>query len=235
MNKLYLVGNHIGNIEDFPKRSVDKLQSSAMVLYESIEQFSMLVDQLNLKFSGEVLMYGTSEELFSKVRNALSIGDVSLITDLGYPMIADVGYPLAKHLVDNGYEVSVIPGPTISAAANIVTVFDHFMTDFMFQEFMGLTTEETLSRLEMIKQMPYNLVMLDHPQRLEETLEQVGNVYGNRPSALVFDLTLPTERVVRAKASELKDLWVDLVKDIPLTVVHETTIVVRGYREEDEE
>ena len=233
-NKLYLVGNHIGNIEDFPKRSVEKLESASLVLYESWDQFSLLVSQLDIKFSGNIMLYETNEEVFADVRRALAEGDVALITDLGYPMIADVGYPLAKHLVDHGYEVSLIPGPTISAAANIVTVFDHFMTDFMFQEFMALTEEEILEKLESIKNMPYNLVILDHPTRISKTLAQIGTVFGNRPSALVFDLTLPTEKIIRVSAKDLKDSWENLVKDIPETVIHETTIVIRGYMEQDE-
>ena len=191
MNKLYFVGNQIGNYGDIGQRAKLMIENAAMVVYENDKEFNEQIKSWNILPKGKLVQHIQDEELFEEIAQTLTDdGDVALIADYGYPIIADMGHPLGRYILDKGLEVSIIAGPSISSTANVIALLPNWVQNFLFQEFMQFENPYIEQKLETMKDLNYNLVMIDRPKRIHATIDLMAKVFGeDRNAALLTDLT----------------------------------------------
>tara|TARA_B110000503_G_scaffold24933_1_gene39273 strand:- start:5650 stop:6384 length:735 start_codon:yes stop_codon:yes gene_type:complete len=191
VNKLYFVGNQIGNYGDIGQRAKLMIENAAMVVYENDKEFNEQIKSWNILPKGKLVQHIQDEELFEEIAQTLTDdGDVALIADYGYPIIADMGHPLGRYILDKGLEVSIIAGPSISSTANVIALLPNWVQNFLFQEFMQFENPYIEQKLETMKDLNYNLVMIDRPKRIHATIDLMAKVFGeDRNAALLTDLT----------------------------------------------
>ncbi len=132
---------------------------------------------------------------------ALDSGDVALVSDAGTPGLNDPGYELVIAVLERGFNVSPIPGPSAPVAALVASGLP---TDgFLFLGYLPRKSNERRKKLQDIVDCPYTLIFLEVPHRLRESLDDLLGVLGDRRAVAARELTKLHEEFVRGNLSGL--------------------------------
>lgn len=200
---LYLVATPIGNLEDVTARALRVLREADLVAAEDtrhtrrfLEHFGITAKLVSLFEHNERSRSGM---LVGKLREGAS---VAIVTDAGSPGIADPGYPVVRAAVAEGFRVESIPGPSAVIAALQVSGLP---TDaFAFVGFLPVKPGARRRALEELHERRETIVAFESPHRIERCLADLEEVWGERPMALVRELTKVHEQVLRGSAREVR-------------------------------
>jgi 16S rRNA (cytidine1402-2'-O)-methyltransferase len=135
------------------------------------------------------------------VRRLQAGESVALASDAGTPLLSDPGYTLIGQAIASGVPVVPVPGPSAITAALSVAGLP---TDrFVFLGFLPRKSAERRRVLEAVQTIPWTLVLFEAPTRVEATLKDLQAVLGERPIALMRELTKRFEEVLRGTPREV--------------------------------
>jgi 16S rRNA (cytidine1402-2'-O)-methyltransferase len=126
---------------------------------------------------------------------------VALVSDAGTPLISDPGYKLVKRAIEEGIDVSSVPGPSSVIAA--LTVSGLPTDTFSFLGFLPNTKIKKKKLLETYLDLSSSLIIFESGKRLQKTLELLAETC--RPFTdicICRELTKLNEEVIRFKAEE---------------------------------
>lgn len=223
MGTLYVVGTPIGNLEDITLRALRVLREVQLIAAEDTRKAGILLKHYEIATPVTSFFEANERRKVADILQMLDSGDVALISEAGMPGISDPGYPLVEAVIDAGFAVVPVPGPSAHTAALVVSGLP---TDqFLFAGFLPRKRPEPV--LERLVPVQATLVFYEAPHRLAQTLSAMQAVLGNRRIALCRELTKLYEEVWRG----------DLERAPSYLVEHpprgEYTIVVAGASEED--
>jgi 16S rRNA (cytidine1402-2'-O)-methyltransferase len=136
-----------------------------------------------------------------RILDALTDGDVAIVTDAGTPSVSDPGQALVAAARGAGYAVVAVPGASALAAslmvAGIVADFSHFVG------FLPRKSNDRRRLLAMAATWPGAVVFFEAPHRLVDALSDAVEAFGDRPASVCNDLTKRFERVWHARLSDL--------------------------------
>lgn len=203
MGKLYLVATPIGNLEDITLRALEVLRQASLIAAEDTRQTSKLLQRYEI--TKPMLSYHEHNKI-SRVKDvltALDSGDVALVSDAGTPGLNDPGYELVLAVLEAGYPVSAVPGPSAPVMALVISGLP---TDaFLYLGYLPRRGTERRRRLEEVRAHPYTLIFLETPHRLREALEDMETTLGNRPIAVTRELTKIHEEVFRGSVAQARE------------------------------
>ena len=203
MGKLVLVGTPIGNLEDASPRSLRTLEEADVVACEDSRRTRKLLTHFGTKVR-ELVVYNEgnerrkAEELVGRIEKGAT---VALVSDAGMPGLSDPGYRLVRACVERGLAVEVVPGPTAGVSALAVSGLPPGR--FVFEGFLPRKKGERRRRLEELVTEPRTIVIFESPHRIVDSLSDLLDVLGDRPAAVVRELTKMYEEAQRGKLSEL--------------------------------
>jgi 16S rRNA (cytidine1402-2'-O)-methyltransferase len=131
-------------------------------------------------------------ELLARLKQGQSI---ALVSDSGMPCIADPGTLLVRLCLDEGISVVTVPGPSAVTSALSLSGMD--ASRFAFE---GFLPRQNKKRREIISELRFEnrtIVIYEAPHHLKQTLFDLAEALGNRPAALVRELTKVYEQVER--------------------------------------
>lgn len=201
--KLVLCGTPIGNLEDASERLIRTLREADIVACEDTRRTRKLLSHFAIQVK-ELVTYNDQNERrrVTELLQHMSRGrTVALVSDAGMPGLSDPGYRLVKACVDAGYKIEVVPGP--NAAVSALAVSGLPPARFVFEGFLPRKAGERRRRLEELKSDPRTLLFYESPHRIADTLSDATDVLGERPAALVRELTKMYEEVRRGTLEEL--------------------------------
>ena len=134
------------------------------------------------------------------ILNSLEKGDVALVSEAGTPGINDPGYDLIQAAVTRNIPVVVVPGPSIVVAA--LTVSGLSTDRFLYLGFLPNKKNARVHFLEPLVDEPSSLVFLEAPHRVNESLQDILAVLGDRRIAVCREMTKLHEEVFRGKVTE---------------------------------
>lgn len=187
MGTLYLVATPIGNLEDMSQRGINILKSVRLIAAEDTRHTNKLL--MHFQIGTQLTSYHEHNKLvkLESILSTLAIGDVALVSDAGTPGLNDPGYELVRVVLDAGYPVSPIPGPSAPIAALVVSGLP---TDaFLYLGYLPRTQTARRKLLSAIAGYPYTLIFLETPHRLTEALADMSEVLGARKVCLARELT----------------------------------------------
>ncbi len=195
--KLILCATPIGNLEDMPVRGIRLMQEADIVAVEDTRNSVKIMNRFNIKTPM------TSYHEFNKIEKAKYLVDkmlagnrVVLITDAGTPGISDPGEELVCMCVENGIEVSSVPGPAAFITALIISGLP--TRRFVFEAFLPTDKKERKAVLEELKEDTRTIILYEAPHRLIKTLNELRVLMGgNREVAVCKELTKKFETVYR--------------------------------------
>jgi 16S rRNA (cytidine1402-2'-O)-methyltransferase len=218
---LYLVATPIGNLEDITLRALRILREEvAMIACEDTRQTRKLLQHFAIR--KPLMAYHEHNEAGRSVEivDMLERGDsVALVTDAGTPLISDPGYRVVAAAVQNGITIIPLPGPS----AVLVALAASGLPTSEFR-FIGFLPPKTLARKRALAALipeTATVIAYDSPHRILETLADMQDVLGNRPTVLARELTKLHEEFLRGSPAHVRDLL--LKKD---SVKGEITLVI---------
>src|SRR5690606_13976994 len=129
------------------------------------------------------------------ILDALTVGDVALVSDAGTPGLSDPGYELIRAALEAGVRVVPLPGPSAVIAALVASGLP---TDsFAYLGFLPRKRKARREALDALRDTPHTLVFYEAPHRLLKSLQDIEAVLGPRPVAVARELTKLYEEIWR--------------------------------------
>ena len=202
---LYLVGTPIGNMQDLSPRAIEVLKSVDIVACEDTRRTGLLLSHFDI--SAKLVSYhehnkaSSGSKLISRMKEGLS---VALVSDAGMPSISDPGEDLVRLCIEEGIDVTAVPGPVAGITALVLSGMDTH--HYFFEGFLPVETKERKERLQVVSMMTATTILYEAPHRLLRTLSDLSEagLSGRRISAC-RELTKRYEEVVRGTLSEVID------------------------------
>lgn len=219
---LYLVPTPIGNLEDITFRALATLKKVDYIACEDTRQTRKLLNHFQIE--KRLLSY---HEHNQRQKGPLIVRDlragkkIAYVTDAGMPAISDPGEQLAQQALEE--QISVIALPGANAALTALVGSGLSSTPYLFYGFLDRHKKKKRRMLKALRYIPYTLLFHEAPHRLQETLKEMLDVFGDREGALVRELSKTYEEYIRGKLSELVD-WCTREE-----VKGEICLVVSGY------
>ncbi|MEE8269584.1 MAG: 16S rRNA (cytidine(1402)-2'-O)-methyltransferase [Nitrospinaceae bacterium] len=198
---LYVVSTPIGNLGDITYRSVEMLHQVSLIAAEDTRRTKILLN--NYEIETPLSSYNSynqtrkGPEFIKKVNQG---EDIALVSDAGTPGVSDPLYHLVQLALEQEVEVISIPGP--SAVLSALTVSGLPMDRFRFEGFLPRKKRRKRIIQELADQSE-TVVLFESPQRIEKTLNELREVFGNRKAALTRELTKMHEEVLRGGLDDL--------------------------------
>jgi 16S rRNA (cytidine1402-2'-O)-methyltransferase len=197
------VATPIGNLEDITARALRTLREVGLVAAEDTRHTRRLLEHFGIAAKLVSLFEHNERARSGMLVEMLRDGEsVAIVTDAGSPGIADPGYPVVRAAVAEGFRVESVPGPSAVIAALQVSGLP---TDaFAFVGFLPVKPGARRRALEELHERRETIVAFESPHRIERCLVDLETVWGDRPMALVRELTKMHEQVLRGSAREVR-------------------------------
>jgi 16S rRNA (cytidine1402-2'-O)-methyltransferase len=220
---LYVVATPIGNMGDVTLRALDVLRGCDALAAEDTRRTRQLLTRYEIPRPRTLLSLHEHNEEHSaqRVVGLLEGGaKVVLCSDAGTPLISDPGYRTLKLVVENGFPVVAIPGPSASLAALSISALPP--SSFTFKGFPPRKPGPRKKFFEQDAEQPHTLVVYESPHRIARMLADALEVLGDREACVCVDLTKKFEATHRGTLSTLAEEFDGV------TVRGELTVVIEG-------
>jgi 16S rRNA (cytidine1402-2'-O)-methyltransferase len=222
---IYLVATPIGNLEDITLRALRILREADVIACEDTRHTRKLLTHFEItKPLVSYHEHNEPERAAELVARAKAGETVAIVSDAGTPGISDPGFRVVRAAVEAGVPVVSIPGPVAAVAALAASGLP---TDaFYFAGFLPAKKGQRRKALEALAGIDATLVFYEAPQRATDLLEAILETLGDRPAAVVRELTKLHEECLRGPVSAvLADL-----RSRPAVKGEVTIVVGRGGR-----
>ena len=200
MPTLYIVGTPIGNLEDVTLRALRTLREVDLIAAEDTRVTRRLLARYAIDTPLVSYHEHSGPARLRAVLDALSEGDVALVTDAGMPAVNDPGQQLAREAAAAGASVVVVPGASAVTAA--LAVSGIAAPTFTHLGFLPRRAADRRKLLASIAGSPAPLVAFETPHRLRAALQDALDSLGDRNVAVCRELTKLHEETFRGTLSQ---------------------------------
>lgn len=206
---LYLVATPIGNLGDITLRALETLAGVDIVACEDTRITRRLIERFSIAATLKQYHEHNAEQARPKILEALARGSsIALVSDAGTPLISDPGFKLVREVSAAGFNVIALPGPSSVLAALSVAALP---TDrFFFEGFLPSKQAARRTRLGELARIDATLVMFESGARVQDSLQDLASIMGERDAAICREMTKLHEEVRRATVSDLAAVADDL-------------------------
>ena len=203
MGTLFIVATPIGNLSDITARALETLRAVDLIACEDTRHTGQLLNHFGIQ-KPLVSYHDFNEEkkaaeLGRKIQEGLK---VALVSDAGTPAISDPGYRLVRFCRENGIDVITIPGANAAIAALAASGLPS--DEFFFAGFLPSKKSARREKLEALRVLRSTLVFYEAPHRIEEVLEDIEKILGDREACIARELTKLHEESLFGKLSEIR-------------------------------
>lgn len=198
---LYLCATPIGNLKDMTERAVQTLAAVDVIAAEDTRHTRQLLTHFGIH--GSLVSYhehNKEKQGPLLIEKLLSGKDIALVSDAGFPGIADPGEHLAKLAIEAGINVVPIPGANAALCALIASGLPS--SPFFFGGFLPKSKKNRREQLQAWQKIPATIVLYEAPHRVKEVLTDILSAWGDRRMAAGRELTKLHEEFFRGRVSE---------------------------------
>ena len=200
MGSLYVVATPIGNLEDITLRALRILNEADLIAAEDTRVTRRLLSRYNIQTKLISFHDKNQKQKIPYIINALSVGDVALVSDAGTPVLNDPGYSLLT--AAQKYSIPTVPIPGPSALTATISVSSVPTNQFIFLGFLPKKQKQRQRELRELLTERRSLIMFESPFRVLSTLNDIFEVFGDRSLCISRELTKYHEEVFNGKISE---------------------------------
>lgn len=205
--RLFLCATPIGNLQDITLRVLDTLKEVDLIACEDTRQTLKLLNHFSIEKPVTSYFEHNKKYKGEKILEALLAGkDVALVSDAGMPGVSDPGQDLVKDCIEQGIEVTALPGPVAAVTGLVLSGLN--TQRFCFEGFIPRSKKEKKIFFDQLVNEERTMVFYEAPHRLLETLSLMALVFGERQMAACRELTKKFEEVVRGNISEVYEYFV---------------------------
>lgn len=205
MGRLLVVPTPIGNLEDVTMRGLRALREASLVLAEDTRRTRHLLTHFDIHTRLLAYHQHNKRSRLPEALEALSQGDVALVSSAGTPSVADPGFELVRAAIEAGIEVDVLPGASSVITAYVGAALPS--SGFTFMGFLPRQRSDRRARLREVATYPYAIVLYEAPHRLISTLEDIQLELGDRQMVTARELTKLHQEYVRGSVDEQLDRY----------------------------
>ncbi|WP_018127702.1 16S rRNA (cytidine(1402)-2'-O)-methyltransferase [Balneola vulgaris] len=222
MSTFYIVATPIGNLNDFSPRAVEVLKSVDYIACEDTRTSGKLLKAFDISKPTFSFHLHNEHHKVEHLLNILRGGQVvALISDAGMPGISDPGFLAVRAAKQEGFTVTVIPGPDAATTALVASGLP--CDKYAFEGFLP-PKKGRQKRLTQLAEEDRTLVFYESPHRILKLLKEINEYFGGeRIVAVARELTKKFEEVVRGSAEEVLQNFED--RD---SIKGEIAVVVAG-------
>lgn len=216
--RLTVVATPIGNLDDLSPRAVTALSDADIIACEDTRVTRTLLTRVPDARARLVSTHARNEAARADelVRAVAGGSHVALCTDAGMPGISDPGAAVIRACIDAGLPVDVVPGPSATLTALVLSGLP--TARFVFEGFLPRGGSSRRERLESLASERRTIVLFEATRRLAATLEELHRILGDRRIAIARELTKIHEEVVRTRLGSVPEI----------DVRGEVTVVIEG-------
>jgi 16S rRNA (cytidine1402-2'-O)-methyltransferase len=205
---LYLVATPIGNLGDITLRALDILRDADVIACEDTRITRRLLSHYGVATPTTAYHDHNAPAALPRLMKRLQKGEiVALVSDAGTPLVSDPGYRLVRAAIEEDIPVTTAPGPVAAIAA--LTLAGLPTDCFLFAGFLPPKQGARRQRLEALASVPAALILYESPRRVPATLADMADCLGDRPAAVVRELTKMYEEVRRGTLGQLADAFAE--------------------------
>ncbi len=204
---LYIIATPIGNLKDITFRAIEVLKSVDGIICEDTRRTAQLLHHYDIK--KPMMIFNDFNEatnvpiVIENLKNGMNL---ALVSDAGTPLISDPGYKLIRECIEEGLEIDSIPGPVSPIVALTLSGLppDKF-------SFYGYPPEKPGHRKDFFgkiktinEKFPVTNIIFVSPHKMERTLHDMLDAYGDIEVVLAHELTKIYQSVDKKKISEFQ-------------------------------
>ncbi|CUH95447.1 Ribosomal RNA small subunit methyltransferase I [Propionispora sp. 2/2-37] len=201
---VYLCATPIGNLEDMTFRAVRILKEAAVIAAEDTRHTRRLLSHFDIHTP--LVSYHEHNKLNrgpELITRLLRGDDVAVVSDAGMPGISDPGVDLVKLAVAASIPVVPVPGANAALSGLVCSGID--ATIFSFLGFLPKTKKKRHDLITAWSNHRHTLVLYETPYRLQETLAELQECWGDRRAVAARELTKKYEEFIRGSLSSLQE------------------------------
>lgn len=232
---LYLIPTPIGNLEDISLRALRILQSVDALACEDTRHTRKIYERHALTSPPIIFACHAHNEdravgrILSLLRDGKSVG---LTSDAGAPGVSDPGQRAAAAVIEAGYDVVALPGP--SAVITALNVSGLPAPAFSFLGFLPRRPGRQRKLFGAFAEAPTAIVFFESPFRVGKILKIAHEVLGDRSAAVCIELTKKFENIHRGQLADLAEQFFDQKIKGEVTIVIAPPSRDEGRNNEDE-
>ncbi len=223
--KLYICATPIGNLDDVTIRLLKTLEDSEIIIAEDTRTARKILTKYNIQKPGDRIISYQDHSDAKKVGYILerlkSGRSAALVSESGLPVIQDPGYRIVKKCIEEGIEVTVVPGP--NAALSALVMSGIAPDSFIFIGFLPKADSKRAEKISSISYLPFTMIFYESPRRTVKLLKELLEKIGDRQACLAREITKVYEEVIRGSISEI------ITKIEDRNLKGEIVLVVEGY------
>lgn len=200
--RLYICATPIGNLEDITLRVLRTLKEVDLIAAEDTRQTLKLLNHYQIE--KKLVSYHEHNKQKAGpvlIQQILEGKNIALVSDAGLPGISDPGSDLVCLALENKIHIELLPGPSASLAALILSGLN---TDrFCFEGFLPKDNKERKERFRTLLAENRTMIFYESPHRVLTTLKEMKEMWGERKIALARELTKKFEEVIRGCNSDI--------------------------------
>jgi 16S rRNA (cytidine1402-2'-O)-methyltransferase len=192
---LYVVSTPIGNLDDITLRAIRILGGVDVIAAEDTRKTRFLLDHLSIaKPLMSFYTYNEGRRVPELVELLKTGKSIAVVTDAGTPGVSDPAYSIIHAAVAHNIKVIPIPGASATLAALVASGLP--MDSFAFEGFLPVKKGRK-TKLGHLSKEERTMVFYESPFRVEKTLQDMLQHFGDRQVAVARELTKKFEEVLR--------------------------------------
>ncbi len=198
---LYIVPTPIGNLEDITLRALNVLKGVDVIAAEDTRTTKILLDHYAIQ-KPLLSFYSQNEQVrVPQIIQRLKGGDsVALVSDAGTPGISDPAHSIITASIENNIHIVPLPGATAFVPALVISGFATH--EFVFEGFLP-HKKGRRTKLLRLKDEERTIILYESVHRIQKTLQEVLEHFGDRNVVVVRELTKVFEEITRGKVSSV--------------------------------
>lgn len=205
---LSIVSTPIWNLEDITLRALRILKEADYIACEDTRVTGQLLQHYQIENNGRLLSFH-SHSGFSKLDKIIELlkegKHIALVSDAGTPGISDPWYVLIKRSIEEGIEVTPIPGASAVLSALVASGID--CHQYLYLWFLPVKKwRQTM--LKSFIEKEYTVVVYESVHRIEKTLSELEEYLGSEHFIVVGrEITKKFEEFKRWALREVRDYY----------------------------
>ena len=198
---LYICATPIGNLGDMTPRAAAALAQADLVAAEDTRRTLGLLHHLDIK--KPLISYHEHNKAMrgpELIERLLAGETITLVSDAGFPGLADPGEDLVKLALAAG--ITVVPVPGANAALCALVASGLPAVPFFFGGFLPKTSKKRREQLAAWQGIPATILFYEAPHRLKTVLTDILAAWGDREMVMARELTKVHEEFFRGTVSE---------------------------------
>jgi 16S rRNA (cytidine1402-2'-O)-methyltransferase len=220
MPVLYVIATPIGNLEDISLRALRLLREVRLIAAEDTRTTRRLLNAYNIKTPLTSYHEHSKGAKLDYLLDYLENEDLALVSEAGMPGLSDPGYELIVAAIEQG--IAVVPIPGASAVITALVISGLPTDQFLYVGFLPRRKGQRQRLLSSIIDERRTIVAFETPHRLKETLNDIGEILGDRRLSICRELTKVHEEIFRGRVSQAREHFVEPRGEFSLVIEGKT-------------